>query len=378
MQRGILAYLETQFATFDDVPFGAVDAALLSQACMLDAPWAVPAISTRAHGRHVLDRLLAYGGRRRGARFCDLARAEHLDTLLGGFTPDELKRELFGLIASPRFRDLALRDYASVFDEPSHTQFAAMTFTWRDEFAYVGFRGTDTSFVGWRENFDMAYRAPVRAQELAAAYLEQVAEHLPSRLFVGGHSKGGNLALFAAAVCREDVRARIERVWCHDAPGFRTGSQVIERAARLAERIHMTVPQDSLVGMLMDVPVAPRVVHSSAFGGFDQHSLYTWDVTGSDFAYVAQVADTSRKLHDAVNAWLAGMEPPEIERVVEALFSAARASGAVDARAFLRLGSDTVKSVREAARRIDDTSREVLIRAIADLAAAGWEQVTSG
>ena len=369
MRYGILEYLETQLATFDEVPFGAVDAALLSQACMLDAPWAVPAIPASDQRRHVLDKLFAHGGRPRGARFRDLARAERFDTLLCGFTPNELKRELFGLIASPRFRDLALCDYLSVFDEVSHTQFAAMTFIWRDEFAYVGFRGTDTSFVGWRENFDMAYREPVRAQELAATYLDTVADHLPERLFVGGHSKGGNVALFAAAMCREDVRARIERVWCHDAPGFRTGSPVLERAAHLAERIHMTVPQDSLVGMLMDVPVTPQVVHSDAFGGIDQHSLFTWEVAGDDFAYVERVSDASRTVHDAINEWLAAMEPRDVRRVVEALFAAAEASGAADARAFLRLGPDTLKSVREAARRIDSSSREVLSQALGDLAA---------
>lgn len=369
MRYGILEYLETQLATFDEVPFGAVDAALLSQACMFDAPWAVPAISTGAQERHMFGRLLTRGGKPKGARFRDLARAERFETLLRGFTPNELKRELFGLIASPRFRDLALCDYQSVFDEASHTQFAAMTFVWHDEFAYVGFRGTDISFAGWRENFDMAYREPVRAQELAAAYLDTVAGHLPERLFVGGHSKGGNVALFAAAMCREDVRARIERVWCHDAPGFRAGSQVLERAAHLAERIHMTVPQDSLVGMLMDVPVTPQVVQSDAFGGIDQHSLFTWEVAGDDFAYLEHVADASRTVHDAINEWLAAMEPSDVERVVEALFAAAEASSAADARAFLRLGPDTLKSVREAARCIDDASREVLSQALGDLAA---------
>lgn len=369
MRYGILEYLETQLATFDEVPFGAVDAALLSQACMFDAPWAVPAISTGAQERHMFGRLLTRGGKPKGARFRDLARAERFETLLRGFTPNELKRELFGLIASPRFRDLALCDYQSVFDEASHTQFAAMTFVWHDEFAYVGFRGTDISFAGWRENFDMAYREPVRAQELAAAYLDTVADHLPERLFVGGHSKGGNVALFAAAMCREDVRARIERVWCHDAPGFRAGSQVLERAAHFAERIHMTVPQDSLVGMLMDVPVTPQVVQSDAFGGIDQHSLFTWEVAGDDFAYLEHVADASRTVHDAINEWLAAMEPSDVERVVEALFAAAEASSAADARAFLRLGPDTLKSVREAARCIDDASREVLSQALGDLAA---------
>ena len=369
MRYGILEYLETQLATFDEVPFGAVDAALLSQACMFDAPWAVPAISTGAQERHMFGRLLTRGGKPKGARFRDLARAERFGTLLRGFTPNELKRELFGLIASPRFRDLALCDYQSVFDEASHTQFAAMTFVWHDEFAYVGFRGTDISFAGWRENFDMAYREPVRAQEHAATYLDTVADHLPERLFVGGHSKGGNVALFAAAMCREDVRARIERVWCHDAPGFRAGSQVLERAAHLAERIHMTVPQDSLVGMLMDVPVTPQVVQSDAFGGIDQHSLFTWEVAGDDFAYLEHVADASRAVHDAINEWLAAMEPSDVERVVEALFAAAEASSAADARAFLRLGPDTLKSVREAARCIDDASREVLSQALGDLAA---------
>ena len=82
---------------------------------------------------------------------------ERFDAMFTGFVPEDLKKLLFALIASPRFRDMRLIGYKATFDETTHTQFSATTYLWRDSLAFVAFRGTDTSFCGWRENFDMTY-----------------------------------------------------------------------------------------------------------------------------------------------------------------------------------------------------------------------------
>ena len=296
-------YLESELATFDQKPFGPLDSAVLSQACLIDGAGVVPTVPSESdHAFARLGALLA--GRLPAARFADLMRTERFATMFVGLVPDDLKRCLFLLASSPRYRDLELRCYRNVFDDASHTQFCAMAFVWHDEFAYVGFRGTDASFTGWREDLDMAYKPRVRSQGLACSYLGEVADLLPSRLHVGGHSKGGNLALFAALSCSDRVRARIERVWCHDAPGFLPGTFTDEDYVRLGGRVHRTVPQDSIVGMMLDCPIEPRVVESRA-SGILQHDVFSWEVDGDDFRYRDGLGDMSAVLHDVAAEWLA-------------------------------------------------------------------------
>ncbi len=186
-------YVEHELATFNQKPFGPVDAAVLSQACMIDGDGVVPEPSALPS---LIDRavtLLAPDSR--GVTFANLMRSEFFEGMFTGLVPDDIRRLLMALAASPRYCDLRLCGYRSVFDEALRTQFAATTFTWRNAFPFVGFRGTDVSATGWRENFDMAYMDEVPAQGLAREYLEHMASRLSGELHVGGHSKGGNLAL---------------------------------------------------------------------------------------------------------------------------------------------------------------------------------------
>lgn len=359
-------YLESELATFDRKPFCPLDSAVLTQACLLDGAGVVP----MAPGEP--DRALAkfsalFAGRVPGARFVDLMRAERFANMFVGLVPDDLKRCLFLLASSPRFRDLELRCYRSVFDDASHTQFCATAFVWRNEFAYVGFRGTDASFTGWREDLDMAFKPRIRSQELACAYLEEIAGILPPRLHVGGHSKGGNLALFAALSSSDRVCARIERVWCHDAPGFLPGTFTEEDYARLEGRIHRTVPQDSVIGMLLDCPVEPRVVESRA-SGILQHDVFSWEVGADDFRYRDGLGDMSVVLHDVTAEWLASVDDGRLERIAEAVCAAVVASGAHDAREIWEGREQSLRRIVEVSRKLDAASRDLLGKAVADIA----------
>ena len=148
-------------------------------------------------------------------RFADLMRAELFPTMFSGMHAAQMKQQLFWMAASPRFRDLLIYDHAAAFDEARDLQFAATTYVCPGHFAYVGFRGTDTTLTGWREDFNMAYRAPVEAQALAARYLAAAGAdpRLPKTLLVGGHSKGGNLAEYAALTAAPEVQQRIARLY---------------------------------------------------------------------------------------------------------------------------------------------------------------------
>ena len=376
----LLDYLATEFALFEEKPFNPVDSAALSQVCMVRAEGIVPALRERKSFFDlgtVVENLLSPAGR--SVRFADALRAELFADMFTGLDPARVKENLFALAASPRFRDMGVRDYLSLFDTERQTQFAATTFVHEKEFAYVGFRGTDASFTGWRENFNMAYDAPVPAQEQAVRYLEAVAPRLPKRLYVGGHSKGGNLALYAALRAKPAVQDRIERVFTHDGPGFKAGMVGAEEYAVIRDRVHKTVPQDSVVGMLMDSPadLDLRVVHSSA-RSIDQHSVFTWDVEGDDFAYVDGLADGARFTDAVITQWLAGFSDEEAAVVVDALFQALEASGARDATEVLSGGAKSIALLSEASKNIDDDARDVLAAALGSLAEVAAREATQG
>lgn len=392
-------YVEHELATFNQKPFGPVDAAVLSQACMIDGAGVVPEPSALPS---LIDRavtLLAPDSR--GVTFANLMRSELFEGMFTGLVPDDIRRLLMALAASPRYRDLRLCGYRSVFDEASRTQFAATTFTWRNAFSFVGFRGTDVSATGWRENFDMAYMDEVPAQGLAREYLEHMASRLPGELHVGGHSKGGNLALYAALTCSAGACERISRVWCLDAPGFRAGRFAAEDFTRLALRagaggdgaaagegsavgsdvaarampprarkVERIIPQDSLVGVLLECPVPARVVRSNV-QGLMQHSVFTWEIADdrSDFVDAERLGEGSQALHDVLAEWLGGMDDERCEQVVDALFAALGASGARDARDVFLGGKAFPQLASDAVRYLDEASRDVLGTALGDIAA---------
>ena len=216
-------------------------------------------------------------------RFADLMRAELFPTMFSGMHAAQMKQQLFWMAASPRFRDLLIYDHAAAFDEARDLQFAATTYVCPGHFAYVGFRGTDTTLTGWREDFNMAYRAPVEAQVLAARYLAAVAadSRLPETLLVGGHSKGGNLAEYAALTAAPEVQQRIARLYNHDGPGFKAGLFTAADYEPLAGRMTKQVPADSMVGILMGSFMPVEVVQATG-RGFEQHSVFRWVVEGAD------------------------------------------------------------------------------------------------
>lgn len=372
----VLDYLANEFASFEEKPLNPVDSAALSQFCMVQADGIVPPLREQATFRQFGSVVRNFVTRANTpAHFADLLRAENYHRMFTGLAPDGVKNNLLALAASPRFRSIVLRDYLSLFDPAQQTQFAAITYVHQKDFAYIGFRGTDTSLTGWRENFNMVYAPVVPAQQQAVHYLETVAPHLPKRLFVGGHSKGGNLALYAALHAKPAIQDRIQMVFTHDGPGFKAGLITDDQWKQLDGRIHRSVPQDSVVGMLMDMQVPARAVASNA-KGLDQHSMFTWEVAGDDFAYVNSVSDNAVFIHEVMSAWLARYSDEEAERVVDALFQAIEASGVQNASQLFFGGTKNIPLIAEAAKNIDPAARDTLLSALGTLAEVAARHAT--
>lgn len=360
----ILDYLATEFATFEEKPFNEVDALVFSEICMVRFDDIAPSLKQRglfADIGTIVENLLSPGGR--GVTFRDALKAEHFDRMFTGLVPERTKNLLFALAASPRFRDIVIRDYLSLFDIERQTQFAAMAFVHKRDFAFIGYRGTDSSFTGWKEDFNMAFTCPVPAQDQAVRYLASAAPGLPKRLMLGGHSKGGNLAVFAAINADEKTQTRIERVYDFDGPGFKPSVFTSEEYANVEGRVTKIVPTDSIVGMLMETHENYRVVESDA-KGIAAHSGFTWQIDGDRFTYAERISDSARFTDQVMTEWLGSFSDDELAVIVDAIFEAVQASGAEDATDILSGGAKTVQLLLDANKNTKEPARTILANAI--------------
>lgn len=234
----------------------------------------------------------------------------------------EDEKLLRALQNSQRFQSMELCGYVDKRDLRTEKQFSAMTVLTEDGNVFAVFRGTDYSLVGWKENFNMCFMDDVPAQKDAAAYLAAVADAFPERaLRVGGHSKGGNLAVYGAAMCPEDVQERIGVVYNFDGPGFR--QPVLERTGYLniLPRLRTFLPQFSVVGMLLEQKGENIVIHSNEHG-IMQHELYSWEVLGADFVRLESLEEKSWFLDSTMTLWLEGVSEEQREFFVETVYKA--------------------------------------------------------
>lgn len=286
--------------------------------------------------------------------------------------------ELLAAIQSaPRFAQLELAFYEDRFVPEEEMQFAAMAVLPGDGSAFLAFRGTDTTLVGWKEDFNMSFMDTVPAQRAALDYLKRFAAAFPGPLTLGGHSKGGNLAVFAASLAPLRVRDRIQAIYNNDAPGFTATVLDSPGYTELLTRIHSFVPQSSVVGMLLEHEEPYTVVKSRHIGPF-QHDPYTWEILGGDFIRLEEVNEGSRIFDRTVKTWVANLSMADRNRFVDAVFDLLEAGDPESVKDLLHPRS-LFAAVR-ALKDTDDRTRRLLAETLVHLirAAAGTLKESSG
>ena len=208
------------------------------------------------------------------------------------------------------------------------TQFAALTYRLPDGSHYICFRGTDDTLVGWKECFAMSYAFPVPGQQLAQDYLVRAARQTTGPLRVGGHSKGGNLAVWAALHAPADVQERIVRVYSNDGPGF--GRDLVSTPAyqALAPRLVTYVPQASLVGTLLHQDPNAQIIRSHGVGTVGQHDPFSWEVHGTGFVVLDHRSRRGERESAGFQGWVDSLDRREREEFTEVFFSLLSASRA--------------------------------------------------
>jgi len=373
--RNMLDYVRTELDTFDGRGFCTVDSLVLSWLAYTRLPADDPALAP------------ALGWE--GVRLADLYRAEYFATYYAGMWGEEPGLDLLAAVAaSPRFRDVRVMSYVDATDPQAEKQFAAMTFRLTEDLSYVAFRGTDASLVGWKEDFNLAYRCPVPSQVEAAHYLADAAARVGGDLLVGGHSKGGNLTVYAAATAPRDASGRVTRIFSHDGPGFLAEFLATEDYRRVEGRVEKTLPQSSVVGMLLEQQEGYRVVRSNR-AMIWQHDPFSWVVEGRDLVTLDGLTADARYLNRTVSAWLGSRTVEERERFIDTLYSVIdlgdvstthelradwRRSIHVRARAFAGLDAETRSFVTQTLTALVSLG----VRVVPDLLVKDLQRVRSG
>lgn len=256
----------------------------------------------------------------------DFYRAEFFPTMFNDGITDKQNLEIFTVAAaSRRYRDIRVRNLEVSYNNVDEKQFAAVAFEIDKDTDYVCFRGTDGTMLGWKEDFQMAFKSEIPSQLDALGYLEKNygpgTKGAGKKLYVGGHSKGGNLAIFAAFTCSKSIQERIIKIYSHDGPGFRDDvvDKLRELGGPMEEKLVRQIPQSSIIGMLLHQNDEYCVIKSNAFGIL-QHAAFSWEIENGDFVELEHITKHSAYVNRTIHAWLLEASDEERETFVEGLF----------------------------------------------------------
>ncbi|MDO4502800.1 MAG: DUF2974 domain-containing protein [Coriobacteriia bacterium] len=311
------------------------------------------------------------------------------------------------VLQSPRYANLQVSNAVSEYCTDQELQFAAVTFHLPDGTTFVAFRGTDTSVAGWKEDFNLSFMREVPSQRLAREYLEHAAgadgdaaaagdaaasgptagapgaatgpapsPATPKRIFVSGHSKGGNLSEYAALTCNDATYELIERVYNLDGPAFAFAPSDRFDDPGYAAKLRKIVPAASVFGLLMERRTDLRVVKATGVS-LQQHAPTRWQVSGDDLEDADGLYPDAEAFAEAVNSWTDITDPQHREELVEAMFTVVAATNIED---WVELQQDPISRVWNAAKAVGGLSPEVrdaLLNMGRYLAKESWDNLTS-
>ena len=236
---------------------------------------------------------------------------------------------------SQRFGNVGVAGFVSEYDKNKEEQFSAVTFVLNEggllekQQVFVAFRGTDDTLVGWKEDFNLAFMEKVPAQADALAYLENAASVFKKAgLYVGGHSKGGNLAIYACAHLSENSKKNLAEVYNFDGPGFSQEQLDSNDFFSVKQKIRSVYPQFSVVGMLFHHYDAYKTVLSDE-RVIMQHNPFSWFVKGTAFETKEGLDSGSEVFFNSFNKWFEPLLPNQREQFVETLFGLLESTNAV-------------------------------------------------
>ena len=305
-----------------------------------------------------------------------LREAKRIDLLIEaqGNTFGPRKKMFEAMAETARFGDCRMHHFIALTDEDVNMQFSAMCMDLPDDTKAVVFRGTDNTLVGWREDFNMSYQTRVPAQQAAAYYLLKAAKLTDRPIRLIGHSKGGNLAVYAGASMPERIQNRIESIWSYDGPGMNLDVSRSDGFTRIRDKIHSYIPQTSIIGLLMEYYRPYTVVHSIA-KGLEQHDPMSWQVYGEHFEEMESIDRTASVVCETLHEMLTNSTPEQRAAFVDTLFHLADNTNATRMSDILNEKFRSLVKMAGGRKELDPETRRVFNRLMGQAVTLGFGNV---
>lgn len=338
--------------TFTEKPMNEVDSLVLSQFSYLKFDGIVPGVSDEKPFVTI--------------EYLD--RHQDKEKLFADERYREENMALFdGMLSSVRYSTLRMNYHINIIEPEKETQFSAITYLLEDKTVYLAYRGTDETIVGWKEDFNLAFSVPVPGQLYSVQYMNEVAGKFSKEFYTGGHSKGGNFAVYAAMNCRSQIRDRIVKIFSHDGPGFRPEIRERGHYEEIADRVVKIIPHSSLVGMLLGSHEENYIVVESKTFGLLQHDPYTWLVKEDSFAKAKGIYKGRKLMDDALNEWILALDEEHIHSFVETLYEVVSASKAATLIDFTADWKKSMLAVAAAVKGLDAETAGMMKKIIISL-----------
>ena len=231
---------------------------------------------------------------------------------------------MFEMAKSVRFGNCVIRNYVNEIVTEAEQQFSAVEIVLDDGTSYISFRGTDDTIIGWKEDFNLS-TGVVPAQERAVEYMERISDKAYGMLRVGGHSKGGNLAIYGSVMCKS-AHDKILEIYSNDGPGFSKEFQESPETAEMMPKIIRIIPEYSIIGTLLEHEKQPIIVASTS-RGLLQHDGFSWEVQGPGLVRRDSLNKTALRFIEILHKWIDGMDTEQKRLLIEDLFATLQASG---------------------------------------------------
>lgn len=276
--------------------------------------------------------------------------------------------DLFPLMGeSRRFGEMFATKYVNKIDVEQEKQFSAITVLMPDDTIFVSYRGTDNTIVGWKEDLNMSFKSHIASQLSAKKYLEMIAEEYPNKkIRIGGHSKGGNIAVYAATFVNQEIKDRIINVYNNDGPGFCEDVIETPEYQEMIKKVHTYIPQSSVIGRLMNHREKYTVVESVQ-KGIMQHDLYSWQVIGTEFVTLEEVTNGSEFVDKTIKNWLENVEPEKREQVIDVVFDILNTTDAQTMKDIKANWFSNARTMMASYKNIDNETKDMIWKAVGEL-----------
>lgn len=259
---------------------------------------------------------------------------------------------MFEMAESVRFGNCVIRNYVNEIVTEAEQQFSAVEIVLDDGTSYISFRGTDDTIIGWKEDFNLS-TGVVPAQKRAVEYMQRISDKASGMLRVGGHSKGGNLAIYGSVMCKS-VHDKILEIYSNDGPGFSKEFQKSPETAEMMPKIIRIIPEYSIIGTLLEHEKQPIIVASTS-RGLLQHDGFSWEVQGPGLVRRDSLNKTALRFIEILHKWIDGMDTEQKRLLIEDLFATLQASGYEN---LSEVQSGGIKSLAAMVKRLDKFAPE--------------------